>query len=34
MANLDCGDTAVIEAEGPDAEPAIARIARLVRELA
>jgi phosphocarrier protein HPr len=33
MANLDCGDTAVIEAEGPDAEPAIARIVRLVREL-
>jgi phosphocarrier protein len=34
MANLDCGDTGVIEAEGPDVEPAIARIVRLVRELA
>jgi phosphocarrier protein HPr len=34
MANLDCGDIAVIEAQGPDAETAIARIVRLVRELA
>ena len=32
MANLDCGDTAVIETEGPDAELAIARIVRLVLE--
>jgi phosphocarrier protein HPr len=33
MANLDCGDTATIEAKGPDAEEAVARLVKLVREL-
>jgi phosphocarrier protein len=32
MANLNCGDTAIIEAQGPDSERAIARLARLVSE--
>jgi phosphocarrier protein HPr len=32
-ADLDCGDTASIEAEGPDAEDAVARLVRLVHEL-
>lgn len=32
-ANLDCGDTAAIEAKGPDAEEAVARLVQLVREL-
>ena len=32
MANLNCGDTAVIEGEGPDSERAIARLAKLVSE--
>ena len=32
-ANLDCGDTATIEAKGPDAEEAVARLVKLVREL-
>ena len=32
MANLNCGDTAIIEAAGPDSERAIARLARLVSE--
>jgi phosphocarrier protein HPr len=31
-ANLDCGDTATIEAKGPDAEEAVARLVKLVRE--
>jgi phosphocarrier protein HPr len=34
MANLDCGDTAVIEAEGPDAEKAVARLVGLVHKFA
>jgi phosphocarrier protein HPr len=32
MANLNCGDTAIIEAEGPDSERATARLAKLVSE--
>ncbi len=32
MANLNCGDTAIIEAQGPDSERAIARLSRLVSE--
>lgn len=32
MANLNHGDTAIIEAQGPDSERAIARLARLVSE--
>ena len=32
-ANLDCGDTATIEAKGPDAAEAVARLVKLVREL-
>ena len=32
MANLNCGDTAIVEAEGSDSERAIARLARLVSE--
>ena len=31
-ANLDCGDIATIEAKGPDAEEAVARLVKLVRE--
>jgi phosphocarrier protein HPr len=31
-ANLNCGDTATIEAEGPDAEDAVRRLAELTRE--
>jgi phosphocarrier protein HPr len=31
-ANLNCGNTAVIEAEGPDSEPAIACLAELISE--
>jgi phosphocarrier protein len=31
-ANLNCGDTATIEAEGPDAEEAVTRLAELTRE--
>jgi phosphocarrier protein len=31
-ANLNCGNTAIIEAEGPDSERAIARLAKLVSE--
>lgn len=31
-ANLNCGDTAVIEAEGPDAEEAVKRLAELTAE--
>lgn len=31
-ANLNCGDTAIIEAEGADAEEAIKRLAELTRE--
>lgn len=31
-ANLNCGDTAIIEAEGPDSEHAIASLAKLVSE--
>ena len=31
-ANLNCGDTAIIEAEGPDSETAIASLAKLVSE--
>jgi phosphocarrier protein len=30
-ANLNCGDTAIIEAEGPDAEGAVKRLAELTR---
>ena len=33
MANLNCGDTAVINAQGPDSERAIACLAKLVSEL-
>jgi len=32
-ANLDCGDIATIEAKGRDAEEAVARLVKLVREL-
>ena len=32
IANLNCGDTAVIEAEGPDSESAITGLAKLVSE--
>jgi phosphocarrier protein len=32
-ANLDRGATAILEAEGPDAEAAVERLARLVREM-
>ena len=31
-ANLNCGDTAIIEGEGPDSEGAIASLAKLVSE--
>jgi phosphotransferase system HPr (HPr) family protein len=31
-ANLNCGDTATIEAEGPDAEDAVKRLVELTRE--
>ena len=31
MANLNCGEAAVIEAEGPDAEEAVKRLVRLIR---
>jgi phosphocarrier protein HPr len=31
-ANLNCGETATIEAEGPDAEEAINRLVELTRE--
>ncbi len=31
-ANLDCGDTATIEANGPDADEAAARLVKIVRE--
>ena len=31
-ANLNCGDTATIEAEGPDAEEAVKRLLELTRE--
>jgi len=31
-ANLNCGNTAVIEAEGPDSGPAIACLAKLISE--
>ncbi len=31
-ANLNCGDTAIIEAEGPDSDSAIANLAKLVSE--
>lgn len=31
-ANLNCGDTAKIEAEGPDAEQAVKRLVELTRE--
>jgi phosphocarrier protein HPr len=31
-ADLDCGDTATIEAEGPDATEAVARLVKLVRD--
>jgi phosphocarrier protein HPr len=34
MANLNCGDAALIEAEGPDADKAVMRLVKLVRELA
>jgi len=34
MANLDFGDTAIIEAQGPDAERAVARLVELVHEFA
>jgi phosphotransferase system HPr (HPr) family protein len=33
-ANLNCGETAVIEAEGPDAEEAVKRLAELTAEFA
>jgi phosphotransferase system HPr-like phosphotransfer protein len=32
QADLDCGDTATIEAEGPDAKEVVARLAKLVRD--
>jgi len=31
-ADLNCGDTAMIEAKGPDAEEAVARLVNLARE--
>ena len=31
-ADLNCGDTAMIEAKGPDAEEAVARLVTLIRE--
>jgi phosphotransferase system HPr-like phosphotransfer protein len=31
-ANLNCGDTAIIEADGPDAKEAVEKMAQLVRE--
>lgn len=31
-ANLNCGDTVVIEAEGPDAQEAVTRLVKLVAE--
>ena len=34
MADLNCGDTAIIEAKGPDAEKAVARLVGLVRKFA
>lgn len=34
MADLNCGDSAVIEAKGPDAEKAVARLVGLVRKFA
>jgi len=34
MANLNCGDSAMIEAQGPDAEKAVARLVGLVRKFA
>ena len=33
QANLDCGETAMIGADGPDAETAVTRLVRLVDEL-
>ena len=33
-ANLNCGDTAIIEAEGPDADEAIERLAELITQSA
>jgi phosphocarrier protein HPr len=33
-ANLNCGDTAVIEAEGPDAEKAVGKLVKLVCQFA
>jgi phosphotransferase system HPr (HPr) family protein len=32
IANLNCGETAVIEAQGPDAEEAVRRLVELARE--
>jgi phosphocarrier protein HPr len=32
-ANLNCGNTAIIEADGPDSESAVAGLAKLVSEL-
>ena len=32
-ANLDCGAVATLEAHGPDAEEAVQRLAKIVREL-
>ena len=32
IANLNCGDTAIIEAQGPDSESAIAGLAKLASE--
>ena len=32
-ANLDCGAAATLEAEGPDAEEAVQKLARVVREM-
>ena len=32
MVNLNCGDKAIIEAEGPDSKSAIAALAKLVSE--
>ncbi len=34
MANLNCGDSAIIEAKGPDAEKAVARLVGLLRKFA
>ena len=31
-ANLNCGDTAIIEADGPDAKEAVEKMANLVQE--